>query len=70
MVAGLDEAGVASLREAAEGAEADLAGARSELAAAAAVVEAAEEEVGTNGCCSPHHPTRFEPSYLELHGTL
>jgi hypothetical protein len=62
VVAGLDEAGVASLREAAEGAEADLAGARLELAAAAAVVEASE--AGPCGLSLPRHTLQFKPSCI------
>jgi len=28
------------------------------------------ERVGPGGCCSPRHPTHFEPSSLESHSAL
>jgi len=36
------------------------------------VVEAVQRPVraGPGRCCSPRHPTHFEPSFLDLNGTL
>jgi hypothetical protein len=70
VVGGLDEAGVAALRDAAESAEADLAGVRSHLARVAAAVEAAEEEAMAARAERDHALIRVERLEHDMAGAL
>ena len=70
VVGGLDEAGVQSLRDAAESAERDLATARSELAKMTAAVEVAEEEAMTARAERDHALIRAEQLEGEMAGAL
>ena len=70
VIAGLDEAGVASLREAAESAEADVASARAELARVTAAVEVAEEEAMAARAERDHALIRVEQLEYDMASAL